>query len=177
METFVFILLILVVAVGALLAYAATKPNTFRIERSLAIKAPPERIFPLINDFRHWRSWSPWENIDPELKREYGGAPSGRGAAYAWVGNKNVGQGRMEIVASVPPSKIVIMLDFLKPFEAHNTAEFTLAPAGEMTNVTWAMNGPNLFIGKLISVFMSMDKMVGKPFEQGLAKLKSLTET
>jgi uncharacterized protein YndB with AHSA1/START domain len=176
METVIIILAIVVVAVGGLLAYAATKPDTFRLERSRAIEAPPEKIFALINDFWQWRGWSPWENIDPDLKRDYSGASSGRGAAYAWQGNNKVGQGRMEIVESVPPSKIVIKLDFLKPFEAHNAAEFTLTPAGDATNVNWAMHGPSPFISKVMCIFMSMDKMVGKSFEEGLANMKALAE-
>jgi len=175
MKTFAIIAAILVVAVACVLAYAATKPATFRIERSLAIKAPPDKVFALINDFRQWRAWSPWENIDPELTRDYSGAASGRGAAYAWQGKK-AGQGRMEIVESTPPSKIVIDLDFIKPFRAHNSAEFTLVPSGETTNVIWAMSGPNLFIGKVMSIFMNMDKMVGKSFEEGLANMKAVAE-
>jgi len=167
---------IVAVLIAAVLIMATTKPDTFRIERATTIKASPERIFPLINDFREWRAWSPWEGIDPDLKRTYSGAASGRGAAYAWQGNRNVGVGRMEIVESSPPSRVVIKLDFLKPFEAHNTAEFTLEPHGEATRVVWAMHGPNLFVGKVMSTFMSMDKMVGAQFEQGLTKMKAVAE-
>ena len=176
METAIIILVILVVAIGGVLAYAAMQPDTFRLERSLGIKAPPEEIFALINDFRQWRGWSPWENIDPDLKRDYAGAPSGRGATYAWQGNNKVGQGRMEILESVPSSKVLIKLDFLKPFEAHNTAEFTLTSAGDATNVNWAMYGPNPFMSKVMCIFMSMDKMVGKSFEEGLASMKAIAE-
>ena len=132
---------VLVVVVAALLIYAATLPDSFRIERSAVLKAPPEKIFALINDFHPWPAWSPWEKVDPALKRSYSGAPSGKGAAYAWEGNNKVGSGRMEILESVPASRIAIKLDFLKPFEAHNMAEFTLAPAGGGTTVTWAMSG------------------------------------
>ncbi|MGH8429221.1 MAG: SRPBCC family protein, partial [Solimonas sp.] len=118
--------LIAVGLVAVLFAYAATRPDSFRIERSAAIQAPPEKIYPHIDDFHRWTAWSPWEKIDPALKRSYSGAPAGKGAAYAWEGNKNVGSGRMEITESSAPSRIVIKLDFMKPFEAHNTAEFTL---------------------------------------------------
>jgi hypothetical protein len=176
MKTFAIIIVIVVIAIAAVLAYAATRPDTFRIQRAIDIKAPPSPIFALINDFQQWRGWSPWEKVDPDLKRTYAGPPSGRGAVYEWQGNRNVGQGRMEIVESTAPSKILIKLDFLKPFEAHNTAEFTLTPKGDTTNVSWAMHGPNLFIGKVMSVFMSMDKMVGTQFEQGLANMKATAE-
>src|SRR5258706_11837199 len=121
---------VLVVVVAVLLIYAATLPDSFRIERSAVIKAPPEKIFAFINDFHQWPAWSPWEKVDPALKRSYSGAPSGKGAAYAWEGNNKVGSGRMEILESVPDSRIAIKLDFLKPFQAHNMAEFTLTPAG-----------------------------------------------
>ena len=168
---------VLVVVVAALLVYAATRPDSFRIERSAVIKAPPEKIFALINDLHQWTAWSPWEGIDPALKRSYSGAPSGKGAAYAWEGNNKVGSGRMEILESVPDSRIAIKLDFLKPFEAHNMAEFTLAPAGGGTTVTWAMSGPSPYVSKVMGLVFNMDKMVGGQFEQGLANLKAKTET
>jgi hypothetical protein len=166
---------IAVVAIAAVLVYSATKPDTFRIQRQASIQAAPEKIFALINDFRNWQSWSPWEKMDPALKRSYSGAPSGPGAVYEWEGNRKVGKGRMEIVEAVP-SRIAIKLDFLKPFEAHNVAEFTLMPRGGATDVIWAMQGPNLFIGKVMSLFFDMDRMVGKDFETGLANLKTLAE-
>lgn len=166
----------LAVLVAGVLVYAATRPDTFRIEREAAINAPPENIFPLINDFRNWGAWSPWEKLDPELKRSYGGAPSGAGAVYEWEGNSDVGKGRMEIAESNPPSRVVIQLDFLEPFEAHNTSEFTLTPAGDFTTVTWAMHGPNTYPGKVMQVFMDMDAMIGKDFETGLANMKAVVE-
>ena len=166
---------IAVVAIAAVLVYAATRPDTFRIKRQASIQAAPDKIFALINDFRNWQSWSPWENMDPALKRSYSGAASGPGAVYEWEGNKKVGKGRMEIVEAVP-SRVAIKLDFLKPFEAHNVAEFTLIPRGGATDVIWAMHGPNLFIGKVMSLFFDMDRMVGKDFETGLANLKALAE-
>lgn len=166
----------LIVAVSAVLAYAATRPDTFRVQRTANIKASPDKIFPLINDLRGWTAWSPYEHKDPAMKRTYDGPPAGRGAVYAWDGDKNVGQGRMEIVEASSPSRIVIKLDFLRPFEAHNTATFTMLPGGETTTVTWAMDGPALFIGKVMGVFVDMDKMIGSDFEAGLANLKTLAE-
>jgi uncharacterized protein YndB with AHSA1/START domain len=170
------IVIILLVAIAAVLVLASRKPDTFRIERAVTIKAPPDRIFALINDFRNWTSWSPWEKMDPALKRSYGGAPAGPGAVYEWEGNKKVGKGRMEIVDAVPSRAVTIKLDFLKPFEAHNIAAFTLAPQGDATLVTWAMHGPLPYIGKVMHVFMNMDRMVGKDFEAGLANLKAAAE-
>jgi Polyketide cyclase / dehydrase and lipid transport len=170
------IAIIVVVLLAALLAFAATRPDVFRVQRATSIQAPPERIFPLIADFHRWTSWSPWENKDPALKRTYSGAASGKGAVYAWEGNRNVGSGRMEITEDSPSSKVTIQLDFIKPFEAHNIAEFTLQPAGGTTNVTWSMHGPSPFITKVMGVFMNMDKMIGKDFEAGLANLKSVAE-
>jgi uncharacterized protein YndB with AHSA1/START domain len=170
------IALVIVVLVAALLAFAATKPDSFRVQRTASIKAPPEKIFPLISDLKRWNAWSPWEKLDPAMKRTHSGAASGKGAVYEWAGNGEVGAGRMEIVAAAPPSALKIKLDFLKPFEAHNFAEFTLEPNGDGTNVTWAMYGPNTYVSKLMSVFFSMDSMVGKYFETGLANLKAATE-
>jgi uncharacterized protein YndB with AHSA1/START domain len=168
--------IVAVVLAAALLAFAATKPDTFRVQRTASIQAPPEKIYPLISDFRGWGAWSPWEKLDPAMKRTHGGAASGTGAVYAWEGNREVGAGRMEIVDAAPPSRVKIKLDFLQPFEAHNFAEFTLAPAGDGTAVTWAMYGPNTFVSKLMSVFVSMDGMVGGYFETGLANLKAAAE-
>lgn len=162
-------------AVVIVLIVAWNKPDSFRIERQITINAPPEQIFPLINDFRAWPRWSPWEHKDPALKRRYSGAATGQGAVYEWEGNKNVGKGRMEITESQPPSKIVIDLHFISPFEANNIAEFTLTP-GSWTTVHWAMFGPNLFIGKLMGTVMSMDKMVGRDFEAGLKAMKKAAE-
>jgi hypothetical protein len=170
------ILAVVVVLVAALLAYAATKPDTFRIQRAANIKAPPEKIFVQINDLHRWGSWSPWEKLDPAMKRTYGGAVQRKGAVYEWDGNQNVGKGRMEITDTSPPSKVVIKLDFVKPFEAHNIAEFTLEAKGDLTNVTWAMHGPNPYLAKVVHTIFSMDSMVGKQFETGLANLKSIAE-
>jgi len=175
MTTLAIIAVILLVAAAAVLVLAGMKPDTFRVERAARIEAPPQRIFGLINDFRNWASWSPWEKMDPALKRTYSGPPSGKGAVYEWDGNKKVGQGRMEIVDAAP-SRIAIKLDFLRPFEAHNNVVFTLTPQGDATLVTWAMQGPLPYLGKVMHVFMNMDRMVGKDFEAGLANLKAAAE-
>lgn len=170
------ILIALALAIAALLGYAATRPDTFRVERSVVVQAPAAQIYPLIADFHRWTAWSPYEHLDPAMKRTYGGAESGVGATYAWDGNNKIGAGRMEITEATPPSKIGIKLDFLRPFEASNIAEFTLAPEGSGTRVTWAMQGPANFMSKLMGTLFDMDKMVGKDFETGLATLKTLGE-
>jgi uncharacterized protein YndB with AHSA1/START domain len=167
---------ILAIAVAAVLVLAATKPNTLRVQRSVSINAPAEKIFPLIADFHQWLKWSPYENKDPAMKRTYDGAERGKGAVYAWDGDKNVGSGRMEILEAAAPQKIVIKLDFFTPFEGHNTAEFTMLPQGGGTDVTWVMSGCSNFMSRLIQVFMNLDKMIGKDFEVGLTNLKTLTE-
>jgi uncharacterized protein YndB with AHSA1/START domain len=175
-ETLVIIAIVLAVAVAAVLIIAATKPSRFSVQRSAVINAPAEEVFPLISDFHEWRKWSPWEDRDPDLKRTYGGAERGKGAIYAWEGNRNVGSGRMEILEANSPSLVKIKLDFLKPFEAHNVAEFTMLPQGNATNLAWVMSGPAPFMSKVMQVFMSFDKMIGKDFETGLARIKSVSE-
>jgi uncharacterized protein YndB with AHSA1/START domain len=179
-EIIAIIAVVLAIAIAVVLVLAATKPNTFSVQRATTVKAPPEKIFSLINDFHQWETWSPWEKKDPAMKRSFSGAASGKGAVYGWEGNKNVGSGRMEILDASLPSKIVIKLDFFKPFEGHNTAEFTMLPRGDATNVTtnvtWIMHGPASLMSKVMQVFMNLDKMIGKDFEAGLANLKGLTE-
>jgi uncharacterized protein YndB with AHSA1/START domain len=175
-EIIAIVAIVLGVAVAIILILAATKPDTFSVERSTSVKAPPEKIFPWINDFHQWKSWSPYETKDPAMKRSYSGATSGKGAVYGWEGNKNVGSGRMEILDASMPSKIVIKLDFFTPFEGHNTAEFTMLPQGDATNVTWLMHGPASFMSKVMQVFMNLDHMIGKDFEAGLVNLKNITE-
>jgi uncharacterized protein YndB with AHSA1/START domain len=167
---------VLVVGLGIVLAVAATKPDTFRVVRSTAIKAPPEKIFPLINDFRQWSAWSPYEHKDPAMKKIYSGAAIGRGAVYEWNGDKNVGSGRITITDAVPPSKVMIDLDMITPFAASNKVEFTLVPNGGSTAVTWEMEGGVPYFAKIIHVFLDMDQMVGKDFEAGLANLKASAE-
>lgn len=170
------ILIVVVVLIVAILIYAATKPDSYRIQRSANIAAPPDKVFAFINDLHSWASWSPWEKKDLAMKKAHSGASQGKGAVLEWDGNKDVGTGRMEVLESTPPSKIQIKLDFLKPFESHNTAEFTLAPNAGSTQVTWAMFGPQSYMLKVMTLFCSMDKMVGKDFEEGLSNLKALAE-
>jgi hypothetical protein len=171
----IIIAVILVIAVAALLGLTMTMPNTFRVQRSATMKALPEKIFPLINDFHEWLAWSPWEKMDPAIKRTHSGPTGGPGAVYEWEGKK-VGKGRMEITEALPPSKLAIKLDFLKPFEAHNTVDFLLDRQGDSTNVTWAMHGSQGFMFKVMHLVFNMDKMVGKDYEAGLANLKSIVE-
>jgi len=171
------ILVGLALVVGAILAFASTKPDSFRVERSIRVGASPSKVFAFIDDFHRWVSWSPWEKIDPAMKRTYGETPAGKGATYAWEGNKKVGSGRMEILESSPTSKVVIKLDFFAPFEAHNTAEFRIVPDGDGATVTWAMHGPAVFANKVMSVFVSMDALIGKDFEAGLSNLKVAAES
>jgi uncharacterized protein YndB with AHSA1/START domain len=171
--------IIAIVVIGLLagiLIFAATRPDTLRVQRSTSIKAPPEKIFAFINELQRWSAWSPYEKKDPAMKRSFSGPASGKGAVYEWDGDKNVGKGRMEITETVPPSKIVIKLDFIKPFEGHNIAEFIMDGKGDATNVTWAMHGPAPYVSKLMGIFFNMDNMIGKDFEAGLANLKAVTE-
>jgi len=176
LKTLAVIAVILAVVVAGILIYAATKPDSFTVKRTASIKAPPERIFALVNDLHGWGAWSPYEKKDPDMKRTFGGAALGKGAIYQWDGNKNVGSGSMEIIESAPPSKIVIKLDFLKPFEGHNTAEFTMDPKADNTTVTWAMYGPSSYMFKVMGIFMDMDKLIGNDFAAGLANLKAVAE-
>ena len=166
-----------VALVGALLLYAATKPDTFHVQRSISIQAPPEKIFPVLNDFHQSVSWSPYEKKDPAMKRAFSGSESGKGAVYHFEGNKEVGKGRLTITDTTPSSKVVMALDMEEPFEGHNTVEYTLAANGGSTDVTWAIHGQQPYIGKVMSLFMDCDKMIGKDFEVGLANLKALAET
>ena len=168
--------LVFAAAVAALLIYAATRPDAFRVQRDTHIQAPPERVFALLNDFRRWSEWSPWEKLDPAMQRSHSGAAAGPGAVYAWQGNGKVGAGRMEIKQAAAPRNLSIQLDFIKPFAARNTSEFTLESQGAATHLVWAMHGPSPFISKLMGVFVSMDKMIGKDFETGLANLKAASE-
>jgi hypothetical protein len=178
LEIIAVIIVALAIAVAIILILASRKADTFAVRRSAVMRAPAERIFPLVNNFQRWANWSPWEKRDPAMKRSFSGPESGKGAAYAWDGNKNVGSGRMEILDASSPSKITIKLDFIKPFEGHNTAEFTFVPERDAsaTNVIWVMHGPSSFMSKVMQVFMNLDVMIGKDFEAGLANLTELTE-
>ena len=173
---FAIILFVVVLLIVSVLTAAATRPDTFRVERSIAIKAPPARIFDLIDDFHRWSEWSPYEDLDPTMKRTFDGAPRGVGAIYAWAGDGKVGAGRMEIQESVPSAHIVIQLDFSRPFKSSNIAEFTLTPHGEAIEVTWAMHGPSSFISRLMGLFFNLDKTIGEGFETGLANMQEAAE-
>ncbi len=170
------IALVIVVLLAGILLYATTRPDSFQVQRSAAIKAPPEKVFALINDFKRWDAWSPWEKKDPAMKRTFSATTSGKGAAYAWEGNREVGKGRMEITESTPSSAVALKLEFLEPFETQNAVRFTLEPKGELTQVSWTMNGPMPYISKVITIFCDMDAMIGKDFETGLGNLKAAAE-
>jgi hypothetical protein len=173
------ILIVLGVIVAILVVFAvivAMQPSDFRVVRSATMSAPPSTVFTQINDFHNWNAWSPWAELDPTMKQTHEGAPAGTGAIYSWAGNKKVGEGRMTIKESRPNDLIRIQLEFLKPFAATNTAEFTFQPQGNQTAVSWSMFGNNNFFLKAFGLFMSMDKMIGRDFEKGLEKLKSVVE-
>jgi len=165
----------LIVLVAAVLVLAATRPDTFRVERSAQISAPPEKILSLVNDFHQWSVWSPYEKLDPSMKRTYAGTAAGKGAVYEWDGSSKAGKGRMEIIDAAT-TKTVIQLDFSKPFTAHNIAEFTALAQGDATRVTWSMSGPAPLVTKVMGLFFNMDKMIGADFETGLANLKTVAE-
>lgn len=167
---------VLAVLIVAVLAYAFTRPDSFVVERRVNISATPEKVFANLNDFHAWEAWSPWAKLDPAMKTTYGGPTMGPGATYAWVGNSDVGEGKMEITEATPSSNVTIKLDFLTPFESHNTTVFTLAPSGAGTEVTWTMSGPATYVTKVMTTFVSMDKMVGGDFEKGLQQLKAVSE-
>jgi uncharacterized protein YndB with AHSA1/START domain len=169
-------LIFVAVLIAVVLAYAATKPDTFLIERSLTIKAPPEKIFALINNFRDWTRWAPQDTEDPSMKRTFSGPESGTGAVSDWTSSGSAGRGRMSITESVAPHRISVDVDWVKPFQAHNVNLFSLEPDGASTRVTWSMRGTNVYMLKVMSVFMNMDRMMGKHFEAGLENLKKAAE-
>ena len=165
-----------VILIAAILIFAATRPDGFSVQRATSISAPPDKIFPFINDFSRWRSWSPYESKDPAMKRTVSGAASGKGAVYEWDGNSQVGKGRIEITDASAPARVTIKLDMIKPMEGHNIVNFTLEPNGGATHVTWAMRGTCAYMAKVMGLFCDMDRMIGKDFEIGLANLKALAE-
>lgn len=175
LKTLAIIGVVAVVAIAGILIYAATKRDSFRVQRVVLINAPPDKVFPLINDIKAWTVWSPYEKKDPAMKRTYGAVTAGKGATYAWDGDKNVGQGSIEIVES-GPRKILLKLDFVKPFEAHNMGEFLLEPKGDSTSVTWATYGPSPYMSKVVGIFINIDDLIGRDFEKGLADLKAAAE-
>jgi carbon monoxide dehydrogenase subunit G len=173
------ILRIIVVAallIAAVLVFAAMKPNTFHLQRAITIKAPPEKIFPLINDFHNWSAWEPQDKDAASIQRSYSGPAAGVGAVSEWQGTGSTGKGRRQITESVSNSKVSVAVDFVKPFQAHNINVFTLQPAGDSTTVTWNFEGTNVFVLKLMNIFVSMDRIMGSHFETGLENLKSAAE-
>jgi uncharacterized protein YndB with AHSA1/START domain len=170
------ILLVIVALVAVVIIYAATKPSTFQVERSVIIKASPEKLFPLINDLHNWHGWAPQDQEDPTMKRTFAGAESGTGATSDWIGSGNTGKGRMTITESSPPKTITVAVDWEKPFAVRNLNEFRFEPVGSDTRLTWSMSGPNLFVMKLMSVFTNMDEKMGQHFERGLKSLKTIAE-
>jgi len=171
------VLLVLVVLVGGAAAYVATRPDTYHVERSTTVDAPAATVFAQINDFSVWKDWSPWEKKDPAMKRTLGSTSSGVGATYAWEGNKEVGKGKMTIVAASPGEKVAEKLEMLEPFASTADIAFTMqAESPTTTKVTWAMDGKHNFVSKAFNVVKPMDGMVGKDFEEGLASLKKVAE-
>ena len=170
------ILIAVAVVVVVLVAVVAAQPSTFRIARSATISAPPERVFTEVNDLHKWEAWSPWLKADPAAKTAYEGAAAGTGAAFRWSGNKDVGEGRMTITESRPSQLVRLKLDFMRPFASTSLAEFTFAPDGDRTLVTWSMTGDKNFMAKAIHLVLDMDKMVGAKFDEGLAQMKAVAE-
>ncbi|WP_372527433.1 SRPBCC family protein [Piscinibacter sp.] len=170
------IALVAVAALAALLLYAATRPDTFRVQRSARILASADKIHPLINELSRFNTWNPYARKDPNMKGSYRGPTSGPGAGYDFEGNKEVGKGSIQIVESARPTRVTMKLDMIEPFEGHNTVEFTLAPRGDATEVTWAMHGASPFVARLMGLFFDMDGMIGNDFEAGLANLKAVAE-
>lgn len=169
-------LVVIAIACIIVLMLALQKPVTFRVERKATIKAPADRIFEQINDLKAWEDWSPWEKKDPEMKHRYSASSVGSGAVCEWEGNRQVGTGRMEIAQSVRPKKVTISLLFLKPFRSRSTAELELEPEGDATVVTWRMHGPAILASRIMSVFVDMDEMIGRDFEDGLKNLRREVE-
>jgi Polyketide cyclase / dehydrase and lipid transport len=170
------ILIALAVIIVVLIVIVALQPSQFRVARSTTISASPPAVFAQVNDFHKWEAWNPWAKIDPAMKQSYEGVPAGVGAIYTWVGNSEVGEGRMTITESRPSELIRVKLEFFKPFAATNTAEFTVKPEGNQTLVTWSMFGEKNFMAKAVHLFMNMDQMIGGQFEKGLASMKSAVE-
>lgn len=170
------VLIGLAVIVIVLIGVVASRPSEFRVERTAFIAAPAAAVFAQVNDFHKWEAWNPWAKLDPAMKQAYEGAPAGAGAIYTWSGNRQVGEGRMTLTESRPSELIRVQLEFLKPFKATNTAEFTFRPEGEQTAVTWSMVGRKNFMAKALHLFMNMDRMIGGQFEKGLAQMKSVAE-
>jgi uncharacterized protein YndB with AHSA1/START domain len=170
------VVIVVVVAIAALLGYAATRSNKFAVQRTTTIYAAPEKIYPLVADFHRWSDWSPYEKLDPAMTRSFGGAPTGAGSMYQWQGNSKAGAGRMIMLKATPSSEVAIQLDFTKPLEGHNLAEFKFTPRGAGTDVVWSIQGWTPYLGKLMGIFFNVEAMIGRDFEAGLANLKAAAE-
>ena len=170
------VLLVFGVLVVVLAVIIATRPSTYRVERSTRIAAPPDIVFGLVNDLHAWDRWSPWAKLDPSMKTTYGGPPVGEGATYAWTGNDKVGEGNLRITESRPAQKVGIRLEFIKPMHGQSQTDFTFKPEGGGTQVSWAMSGTNDFMLKAMSAFGDMDAMIGNDFDKGLRSLKAVSE-
>ena len=169
-------LAVLAVIVIVVIVVVALQPAQYRITRTATMRAPAAAIFTQVNDFHNWKAWSPWERIDPAMKRDYDGTPAGIGAVYTWAGNREVGEGRMTITESRPSELIRIRLEFFKPMAGVSAAEFRFEPSGQDTVVTWSMSGDKNFLGKAIHLVLNMDAMIGGNFDKGLAQLRSMVE-
>ncbi|HET6281492.1 MAG TPA: SRPBCC family protein [Polyangia bacterium] len=177
MSTLKKVLLVLAIGIGGFAVFVATRPDAYRVERSQKIEAPADVVFAQLDNFKAWSEWSPWDKLDPNMKKTYEGPAQGVGASYAWQGNDKVGKGKMTVTEVTPPTAIAYRLEFIEPFASVAQTRFTVKPEGEKaTLVTWAMEGKNNFIGKGFGVFMDMDKMIGKDFEKGLGSLKTIVE-
>lgn len=174
---FVKISAIIALIIAVILGIASLQPNEFTLSRSIKISATQADIFPQVNDFRQWNWWSPWEKLDPTMKKDFTGPETGEGSSYSWFGNKKVGEGKMTITKSVPNNTILIVIEFLKPMKATNHIEFSFQPDDNGTKVTWSMSGKNNLLTKAFHIFFSLEKMVGPDFENGLAQLKAVVES
>lgn len=172
---FLKILLVVLVFVVGLLGFIATRPADFQVTRTRTVAAPPDVVYGYVNDLRKWREWSPWEKRDPDLKREYSGTAAGTGASYHWMGNNQVGEGRMTITDSRPAQLIALRLEFIKPWTATNRAQFDFAPSGSGTSVTWTMSGEKNFMAKAFGLLVDVDKLVGTDFDRGLENLDAVS--
>jgi hypothetical protein len=171
------ILITLAVIIVVFLIVVAMQPSEFRVTRSTTISAPPGAVFPFVNELKRWEAWNPWGKLDPAMKLSYEGPAAGKGAAYAWLGNHEVGEGRMTITESRPHELVQFKMEFYKPMAGTSDAEFAFKPEGNQTAVTWSMTGRNNFVAKAMCLFMNMDKMIGGQFEKGLASMKMIVET
>jgi hypothetical protein len=170
------IAVVISVAVIIVLVLALGQPDDFQVQRQIAIAAPAAAIYPNLDDFHRWEAWSPWEKIEPGMKKTYSGPASGTGSSYAWEG-KEVGSGNMTVTESKPSEHLQIRLEFTKPFAAVNNTAFDLKPLASDTQVSWVMTGRNNFVSKIMCVFTDMDTMIGKDFEAGLNALKQVSES